>query len=155
MRIDRLYTRKALATTCSTPLAEAAAAMHRFHVGTLLVMEDGELGSRPVGIVTDRDLAIQGLTRTCTTVEGAMTPVVATVRDDVDTHEALEVMRANGVRRLVVTDEHGGIRGLLSIDDIVDGLSTDLAAAAAVLRGEIRLDSAGLGEVTAPLARTG
>ena len=147
MKIDRLYTRKALATTPATPLAEAAAAMHRFQVGTLLVMEDEALGSRPVGIVTDRDLAIHGLTIGCATVGAAMTPVVAMVREDADTHEALEVMRAHGVRRLVVTDEHGGIRGILSVDDIVDGLSTDLAAAAAVLRGEIRTDAAGLGEI--------
>lgn len=150
MKIDRLYTRKALATTCSTPLAEAAAAMHRFQVGTLLVMENDTLGSRPVGILTDRDIAVQGLVAECPTVDCAMTPVVATVPEDADTHEALELMRAHGVRRLVVTDANGGVRGVISIDDIVDGLSTDLAAAAAVLKGEIRLDSAGLGEVMAP-----
>jgi hypothetical protein len=56
-------------------------------------------------------------------------------------------MRAHGVRRLVVTRHDGEVCGMLSIDDIVDGLSTDLAAAAAVLKGEVRLDAAGLGEV--------
>ena len=149
MKVERVYTRKVLATTRSASISEAAAAMRRFKVGALLVMEDacGAAASAPVGIVTDRDLALEGFASESLTVGGAMTPVVATVHADADIHEALEVMRAHGVRRLIVTGEHGDVCGIVSIDDIVDGLSTDLAAAAAVLRGEIRRDSAGLGEV--------
>ncbi|HET7728771.1 MAG TPA: CBS domain-containing protein [Usitatibacter sp.] len=148
MGIDRLYTRSALATTCHATLAEAAAAMHRYRVGSLLVMKDGEPESPAAGIVTDRDLALYRLAvGDQATVDGAMTPVVATIREDADIHEALETMRAHGVRRLVVTDAAGAIRGMLSVDDVIDGLSADLASAAAVLKGEIRHDSAGLGEV--------
>jgi len=40
MKVERLYTRLVMATTRSAPIAEAAAAMRRFQVGTLLVMED-------------------------------------------------------------------------------------------------------------------
>lgn len=148
MRVERVYTRKVLATTRSASISEAAAAMRRFRVGALLVMEDGASGTAPpVGIVTDRDLALEGFASETLTVGAAMTPVVATVREDADVHEALETMRAHGVRRLIVTDGRGKVRGILSVDDIVDGLSADLAAAAAVLRGEIRLDGAGLGDV--------
>ena len=147
MRIDRVFTRSVCATTRSAPIAEAAAAMGRYHVGTLLVMEDGGGSRRPVGIVTDRDIAVQGFASEAATVGSVMTPVVATIRRDADAHEALETMRAHGVRRLVVTDAAGEVCGILSIDDVVDGLSADLAAAAAVLKGEIRRDAAGLGEV--------
>ena len=145
MRVQRLFTRTAIATHRGAPIAEAAAAMRRFDVGMLLVMEDG--GHVPVGIVTDRDLALQGFASEAFTVGSVMTPVVATVAEDADVHEALETMRAHGVRRLVVTGPAGQVSGVLSIDDIVDGLSADLAAAAAVLKGEIRADAAGLGEV--------
>ena len=155
MKIDRIYTRNALATTCSTPLAEAAAAMMRHRVGTLLVLEDDGPTGRTVGIVTDRDLALQGFTRNDARVESVMTPVVATVRHDADTHEALEIMRAHGVRRLVVTDANGSVRGILSIDDVVDGLSREMAAAAAVLMGEVRRDGAGLGDVKTGANATG
>lgn len=148
MKVDRVYTRKVLATTRSASISEAAAAMRRFRVGALLVMEDGSPGAGlPVGIITDRDLALEGFASESLTVGAAMTPVVATVREDADVHEALETMRAHGVRRLIVTDGRGTVRGIVSVDDIVDGLSVDLAAAAAVLRGEIRRDSAGLGDV--------
>ncbi|MGZ5033224.1 MAG: CBS domain-containing protein [Usitatibacter sp.] len=148
MKVERVYTRKVLATTRSASIVEAAAAMRRYRVGALLVMEDGAPGTgAPVGIITDRDLALEGFASETLTVGAAMTPVVATVREDADVHEALETMRAHGVRRLIVTDGHAAVRGILSVDDIVDGLSADLAAAAAVLRGEIRRDSAGLGDV--------
>ena len=146
MKVERVYTRTVLATTRGAGLAEAAAAMSRFRVGALVVMEDGG-GRGPAGIVTDRDLALQGFASESSTVESVMTPVVATVREDSDVHEPLEIMRAHGVRRLVVTDGRGALRGILSIDDIVDGLSTELAAAAAVLKGEIRRDAAGVGDV--------
>jgi CBS domain-containing protein len=147
MRIDRLFTRRIVATRRSAPIAEAAAAMQRYEVGSLLVMEDPPAAGDPIGIVTDRDLALQGFASEASTVGSVMTPIIATVREDADVHEALELMRAHGVRRLLVTAVGGGMRGILSIDDVIDGLSTDLAAAAAVLKGEIRRDSAGLGEV--------
>lgn len=148
MKVDRVYTRKVLATTRSASISEAAAAMRRFRVGALLVMEDGVAGAAsPVGIITDRDLALEGFASESLTVGAAMTPVIATVREDADIHEALETMRAHGVRRLIVMDARGTVRGIVSVDDIVDGLSADLAAAAAVLRGDIRRDSGGLGDV--------
>ena len=147
MKIARLFTRRIMATTRSAPIAEAAAAMLRFQVGTLLVMEDPPAIGPPIGIVTDRDLALQGFASEASTVGAVMTPVVATIAEEADIHEALEVMRAHGVRRLVVTAPEGGLRGILSIDDVVDGLSADLAAAAAVLKGEVRRDAAGLGDV--------
>lgn len=147
MKVARLYTRRIMATRRSAPIAEAAAAMQRFQVGTLLVMEDPPSAGPPIGIVTDRDLALQGFASEASTVGSVMTPVVATIDEGADVHEALETMRAHGVRRLVVTGPEGALRGILSIDDVVDGLSTDLAAAAAVLKGEIRRDAAGLGDV--------
>jgi len=147
MRIERLFTRSALATTPIASLSEAAAIMRRYRVGTLLVIDPASRSGRPVGIVTDRDLALQGLASEATSVAEAMTPVVATVRIDADVHEALETMRAHGVRRLVVMGREGRVEGILSIDDVVDGLAADLLSASAVLKGGIRRDSAGLGEV--------
>jgi CBS domain-containing protein len=121
--------------------------MGNFKVGVLLVMEDSDASGKPVGIVTDRDIAVGGFASESTSVGSVMTPVVATIRRDADSHEALETMRAHGVRRLVVTTDGETVCGMLSIDDMVDGLSAELAAAAAVLKGEIRADAAGLGEV--------
>jgi predicted transcriptional regulator len=147
MRVERVYTRKVFATVRNASIVEAAAMMQRYQVGSLLVMDDEHPRGPPVGIVTDRDIALQGFASEASVVGSVMTPVVATVHETSDVHEALELMRAHGVRRLLVVGRDGAGRGILSIDDIVDGLSADLAAAAAVLKGEVRRDSAGLGEV--------
>src|SRR5450432_1127747 len=148
MKVERVYTRQVLGTTRSASLSEAAAAMRRFRVGALLVTEEKTAGvPLPVGIITDRDLALEGFAAESLTVGAAMTPVLATVHEDADIHEALEVMRAHGVRRLIVRDAANKVCGIVSIDDIVDGLAADLRSAALVLKGEIRRDSAGLGEV--------
>jgi predicted transcriptional regulator len=147
MKLERIYTRRVLATTRGTSVVEAAVTMSRFAVGALLVFDDDEHDGPPVGIVTDRDIAVRGCAAENVRVSDVMTPVVATVSDQADTHEAIELMRAHAVRRLIVTDKRGDVCGIVSIDDVVDGLATDLAAASAVLKGEVRRDSAGLGEV--------
>ena len=147
MKVERIFTRNVLSTTRAASLAEAAATMRRFKVGALLVTAGASNTTEPVGIVTDRDLALQGFTAEANTVGDAMTPIVAMIREDAEVHEALETMRAHGVRRLVVTTARGRVSGMLSIDDIVDGLAIEIVAAAAVLKGEIRHDSAGLGNV--------
>jgi CBS domain-containing protein len=147
MKVERVYTRNVMATTQHTPIVEAAAAMRRHRVGSLLVVEGSGPSPTAVGILTDRDIALEGFASEACEVGEVMTPVVATVHAGADAHEALELMRANGVRRLVVTSDAGEIQGIVSIDDIVDGLSVDLAAAAAVLRGEVKGGAAGLGEV--------
>jgi CBS domain-containing protein len=133
MKIERLFTRRVVAVARTAQLAEAAAAMQRFNVGTLLVVEGPS--QRPVGIVTDRDLAIQGFAAESTTVDAAMTAVLATVSEACDSHEALQAMRTHGVRALVVLAGKGEVCGILSVQELIDGLSTDLALASAVLRG--------------------
>lgn len=147
MNVERVYTRQLMSTTRGASLAEAAAAMSRYRVGTLLVMDHAGPDARPVGIITDRDVALRGFASESGHVESVMTPVLATVREDADVHEALGLMQAHGVRRLLVTGPDGGIRGMVSIDDVIDGLSADLASAAAVLKGIINRDAAGLGDV--------
>ena len=149
MRVDRVYTRGVLSTTRSASIAEAAAAMRRFKVGALLVMDDKSAAgpALPIGIITDRDLALEGFASESSTVGAAMTPVLATVHEDADIHEALEVMRAHGVRRLIVRDAANKVCGIVSIDDIVDGLAADLRSAALVLKGDIKRDAGGLGEM--------
>jgi CBS domain-containing protein len=98
MKVGRIFTRSVLATTRGASLAEAASAMQRFQVGCLVVMDEANPEGMPVGIVTDRDIALQGFASESSTVSAAMTPIVATVSEEADAHEALEVMRAHGIR---------------------------------------------------------
>jgi CBS domain-containing protein len=59
-------------------------------------------------------------------------------RDNVD--HAIEIMRAQGVRRLPVVDDVGALVGLLAFDDLVEFFAGRLAGLAAVVAGEERME---------------
>ena len=138
MRIERIHTRTVVGAARSDTLEQAAETMRRFHVGALLVIDSADRRPEVVGIVTDRDLVMhalaEGLDSHKVRVEKVMSPVVASVPESADVLEALDRMRAAGVRRLLVTSAGGEPAGILSIDDIVDGLAAELAAAAALMK---------------------
>jgi CBS domain-containing protein len=140
MRVERIYTRSIVGVTRSSTIQEAAALMRKHHVGTLLVMGDDPDVNTVLGFITDRDIVLQavadGLYPDEVTAGEVMTPCVATVREDEDVHEALEAMRRAGIRRLVVMGTDGSIAGILSIDDIIDGLAADISKLAELLRRE-------------------
>jgi signal-transduction protein with cAMP-binding, CBS, and nucleotidyltransferase domain len=56
------------------------------------------------GFITDRDIVVQAVALDLSprevTVGDVMTPVVATIGEQADLHEALEMMRGAGIRRL-------------------------------------------------------
>lgn len=140
MRVDRVYTRDVVRIDESSSLEDAAYLMQQHHVGTLLVTGIAPNDSQVIGIVTDRDLVLQAMTKALkadeTPVSEVMTRGIVTVAARADVHEAMELMRAGGLRRLAVTDRDGAVVGVLSLDDIIDGVAADLTALAAVIRSE-------------------
>lgn len=154
MKVERVCTREVVATRRDATLVEAAETMRRFHVGTLVVVDE-HAGSREVaGIVTDRDIVVQGLAQGLDArrakVEKVMAPVVATVPEGAELHEALERMRAAGVRRLLVTGASGEPAGIVSFDDALDGLVAELSSLAGLMKSERRRETV----VEEPPART-
>ena len=147
MKIERVYTREVVATSRSATLSEAARTMRKFHVGALVVVDPVNGRQELAGIVTDRDLVVQGLAEGLdprkATVAQVMSPVVASVPEDADLHEALERMRAAGVRRLLVTKPTGEPAGIVSLDDAVDGLGAELASLAGLMKTALRREAGG------------
>lgn len=153
MRVDRICTRNIFRIPRSGTLEEAAVLMRRHHIGALVVTEDPPREAKGVGLVTDRDIVVQAIAKGYgvdeLTAGDLMTPALGTVREDSDVHEALELMRAGGVRRLVVTDGGGEAIGMLSMEDVVDGIAADLASLAAVREAEVRREQDALEEAPA------
>jgi CBS domain-containing protein len=145
MMVEHILTSVAIRLKRSASLQEAARLMRDHHVGAVLVTEDGET-DQPAGIVTDRDIAIhaaaEGRSLTGCAVEDVMTPGVITVPKNARVSEALELMRENGVRRLVVVNDSGGLAGVISLDDIIEAMSVDLASVGATLHGGLRREIA-------------
>lgn len=140
MNIERIYSRNIIRAPRSCTLQEAALLMRRHHVGALLVTGDQPDQHEVVGIVTDRDLVLEamadGIDPADATLDEVMTPDLATVSETADLHEAMEIMRENGVRRLAVSNGDGMLVGIVSLDDVIDALGAEVASLTGILRSE-------------------
>ena len=120
MTIGRICQRQ-VDTADSKELARAAARrMATRCVGTLVVLDADK---RPVGILTDRDLAVrvlaEGLNPDTTPVADVMTRHPATVNENSAIEDVLALMRSKSVRRMPVVDKQGRLVGLVSVDDVL------------------------------------
>jgi CBS domain-containing protein len=119
-------------------VAEAAARMREEHVGDLIVTEQRGGLTVPIGIVTDRDLVISVIAKQvpldALKVGDVMTSELLTVREDNGIEFALREMRRAGVRRAPVLGTAGELIGVLSIDDVVDHLASQLSHIADIIR---------------------
>ncbi|HRE14406.1 MAG TPA: CBS domain-containing protein [Usitatibacteraceae bacterium] len=145
MKVERVYTRGAIAVSMDASLDVAAAVMRRHHVGSLLVGEGPQGTGEIVGVITDRDIVIQcvadGYDPRTLTVAQVMTPQVAVVREETDLHEALELMHGSGLRRLAVANGDERIVGVLSLDDVLDGIAVDMASLAGTVKRGIQREA--------------
>ncbi len=125
-----------VAVDLGTPVAEAAKLMESKNVGCVLVVQEG----KAEGILTDRDIVLRlvnpGLDAKKIGVEEIMTSDVVTLNHRLDLHEALELVRKRPFRRYPVVDDSGRIRGLFSLDDVIQYLGAGLANVASVLKAE-------------------
>jgi CBS domain-containing protein len=139
MNIDRIYSRNIVGAPRSSSLEEAAGLMRQYHVGALVVTDDAPCTDRAIGIVTDRDFVVRGLAdgiAATLTIGELATGALFSIAEHADIHEAMETMRTEGVRRLLVTGDGGAIVGIVSLDDVVDALAAELSSLAGVIRGE-------------------
>ena len=94
-------------------IQDALDVMHRHHISGLPVVQ----GEKLVGIVTNRDLRfVKDLDRPVSTLmthEGLIT-----VQLGVSLERAKELLHANRIEKLLVIDESGNLRGLITIKDI-------------------------------------
>jgi CBS domain-containing protein len=106
---------------------EIAALMRERNVGSVVLLSDG----RPVGFITDRDLALSvvadGRSADERASDHASSPVI-TAEPDMEVEEAGELMMRHGVRRLVVISG-GSLAGVVTLDDLATrGLAAELSA---------------------------
>ena len=115
---------------------DAARCMRDRQVGTVVVVDAG----RPIGILTDRDLAIRvlapGLDPLTTRVTEVMTPSPTTVPEDATIVTALSYMKAGRFRRLPVVGHDDHLLGILALDDVLVMVAEELAEVGPLLRRE-------------------
>jgi CBS domain-containing protein len=120
MRIKEIMTPDPAVVTRDTTAREAARLMRECDCGAIPVVESQE-NRQPIGIVTDRDLAVRGIAEgrgPDTPVRELMTerPHAALADDEVET--VRQVMMQQKIRRVVVTDAGGTVIGMVAQADL-------------------------------------
>jgi CBS domain-containing protein len=116
--VSELCIRKVEVSEPRESVADAGRRMQEAGVGTLVVVDSL---SRPIGIVTDRDLLLRCLAAKKdplrTPLEQVMSGPVAWIHEGSSVEEALEEMARLRVRRLAVVDDRERLVGVLALDD--------------------------------------
>src|SRR4051812_41579754 len=101
--------------------ARVAKLMKTEDIGSVPICEDRH-GKKLLGIVTDRDLALQVVAEnrdaSSTKVQHVMTREPLTCRADDDFQTALDAMEKHQVRRIPVIDNDGRLIGIISQADV-------------------------------------
>jgi predicted transcriptional regulator len=157
MSIAQICKREIVGIDTTAPLKDAAALMRARHVGALVVTVMQGEREQAVGMITDRDLAIEALSRGLDAGEVRVGQVasrhLASVPGTAGIAEAVAVMRQAGVRRLLVTEQEGQLAGFVSSDDLLDALAAELSGLAEALRSGITRESAERGAISPPRPR--
>jgi CBS domain-containing protein len=112
--------------------------MEKWHVGSLIVVRD----DRPIGIITDRDLAlgVLGARRDpagCT-VADLMTREPVVLGMNYTPRQAAELMKRTGLRKLPLVDEQGRAVGVVTADDLILSLGQRAQALSEIVRRQLR-----------------
>jgi signal-transduction protein with cAMP-binding, CBS, and nucleotidyltransferase domain len=116
---------------------EVARLMGEAGVGSVVITGPDDC---PLGIVTDRDLAIRVLAENLdgkkVKAGDIMTGDLLVVEDGTGVYEAVRCARAEGVRRLPIVDAEGKLVGIITADDIVRLLAEELRCVTDIIREE-------------------
>ena len=138
-------------------LRDAANSMRVHYIGALVVTVEAAGQEQAVGVITDRDLAIEILARdlnpTDVKVGQLASRHLASVPATAGIAEAVAVMREAGVRRLLVTGNEGQLAGFVSADDLLDALAGQLGVLANALRRGIAREGVERASISPPRPR--
>lgn len=135
MPIDDLARSDVVTAGPETSVTDLARTMEDAGVGSVVITG----GDTPVGIVTDRDLALRvigdGLNPAEQRAEDVMTEDLHTIQRTAGFYQAAALMADNGVRRLPVL-EGDSLVGIITADDLHELIADEQAELSAIIRAQ-------------------
>lgn len=142
MLVGESCNREVVVVAADAAIDEAARLMREYHVGDLVVVDDGGDKRHPVGIVSDRDLVIEvlaeGVALDAVNVGDIMSRELLTVAENEELFDTVRRMREQGVRRVPVVDRDRALVGILAVDDLIDLMAEQLNNLVALIGNELR-----------------
>jgi CBS domain-containing protein len=121
---------------CKAPVVTASAEERVLHaarmmrdkkVGAVVITE----GDKPVGILTDRDITIrvtlESKDPSTTMIRQVMTSKPHTIPEGMGLWDLIQEMKKTGVRRYPVVSGDGKLVGIITLDDLMELLGTELS----------------------------
>jgi CBS domain-containing protein len=126
-------------------IVDAAKRMRMLHVGTVVVVREGDPKRTPLGILTDRDIVLSVVASDpehlpFLSVSEAMSDDLVTARDDTSLADALRLMQERGVRRLPVVDQAGALVGIVTVDDVIRVLAEEMGELVTLMNREEQVE---------------
>lgn len=136
--IGDICSKPAVTAAPETTVQEAAHRMRTRKVGALVIVNGkGE----PTGILTDRDIVVgvvaSGQDPAKTQVGALVRRKPAVIREDQGILDATKLLSKHGVRRLPVVSKEGKLTGIISLDDLLMLLGSELNHIASTLASEL------------------
>jgi CBS domain-containing protein len=138
MKLNELFTKRVVTGGPKDSLASVVRRMREHNVGTVVIVE----GGKPVGMITDRDLALafggEGVSPDAN-AESVMIRDVKTIHQDAGVFSATRYMRDYEVRRLPIVDDDGNLVGIVSLDDLFRLLGREMTNLAEGIQWEVQV----------------
>jgi len=141
MTVGEICKRNVVVAPKTELVVDAAKRMRTSHVGDLVVIENRDGLHVPIGIVTDRDIVISAVAGdpdhiNYLLLSDVMTSELVTAHESDSLETALRKMHEHGVRRLPVVNEGRVLVGILTLDDILQYLTTQQSELVALVARE-------------------
>jgi CBS domain-containing protein len=144
MSLERISHTDVVTVPPDASVLEVAHLMRARHTGSVVVVED----HCPIGIITDRDIVVKVVAAevdpTRLGAKDIMAAPPSLVNINYDPLDVTRIMRARGVRRLPVVDEHRHLLGMVTLDDVLRLLGHEIANLADTVDVEIRKETGAL-----------
>ncbi len=140
MKLRDIMNTEVVAVRKDVTIKKAAKLLREKEVGSVIVTDEKDM---PVGIVTDRDIVKQVLAMDKDpgkiAVEEIMSAPVITADENDEIFYAVRILSESNIRRLPIVNNHGYLRGIVSIDDIIVILISEFSNLGLVLASSSKL----------------
>ncbi|HXJ82834.1 MAG TPA: CBS domain-containing protein [Candidatus Methylomirabilis sp.] len=136
--IGHICTKPVVTLSRDTTVAEGARLMRAKNVGAVVIVN----GTKPIGLVTDRDIAVdvvgQGKDPATTLMGSVMRKSLTVIRDNAGILDAARLFGKTGVRRLPVVNKAGTLVGIIALDDLLMLLGNEMGHMASGLTRSLK-----------------
>ncbi len=141
MTLRRIMQNSVATLPDSGSIRDAARLMHQNHVGSVVVVgRDKKSALVPVGIITDRDIALaigdeQNFDAN-SSIKNVMSPNVLLCHEEDGVYRTIQNMRDHGVRRMPVVDKQNHLVGIVAADDLLNLLGKEVWSLSKIAKRE-------------------